>query len=175
MNNLIQEYFKNNKIDSESYSDNDKIKYSISELTEKINKNINKAKSEGMIFESKIPKSLLKNKYLKYKKKYLNLKMKYTMKGGGDISKTSRIILVKAEWCGHCQAFKEEWGKIQKELKSDTIEFITLDSDADKKMIEKYEVKGYPTILVENKDKIVEFTGKRNVNGIKKFIEDTKL
>lgn len=129
------------------------------------------------------------DKYLKYKHKYLTLKNIITQSGGstfctnsnypyqnknmvGGGSDKKRLILLKAEWCGHCQAFKEEWNKIKSELESDDLEIITFDSDKDKKMMEKYQVKGFPTILLENKNKIVEFKGMRNLEAVKKFLMD---
>jgi len=128
-------------------------------------------------------------KYLKYKHKYLSLKNKISKQSGGSCSnkyypysninmlgggnnERRRLILLKAEWCGHCQAFKGEWEKIKKELSSDNLEIITYDSEKDKKMMEKYQVKGFPTILLENKNKIVEFQGMRNIEAIKHFIKD---
>lgn len=129
------------------------------------------------------------DKYLKYKHKYLTLKNIITQSGGstfctnsnypyqninmvGGGSDKKRLILLKAEWCGHCQAFKEEWNKIKSELESDDLEIITFDSDKDKKMMEKYQVKGFPTILLENKNKIFEFKGIRNLEAVKNFLKD---
>lgn len=55
-------------------SNNNELEESITELSEKIDEKMKQAISEGMKFESQIPLELLKKKYLKYKKKYLNQK-----------------------------------------------------------------------------------------------------
>ncbi len=64
-------------------------------------------------------------KYLKYKEKYLKLKKmeeemnKKTMimTGGGNKDDKKTLALFKAEWCGHCQAFKPTWNKLKNEMK----------------------------------------------------------
>lgn len=137
-------------------------------------------------------------KYLKYKQKYLNLKnslvFKSEMSGGGLIKEKvyqarkyykinnkffnlrgggkRKLILFKAEWCGHCQAFKPVWDQVQKELKQDNLEFVTLDSEKDEKIIKKYDVRGFPTIILETGDKKIEFQGMRNLEAIQYFLQD---
>jgi thiol-disulfide isomerase/thioredoxin len=136
-------------------------------------------------------------KYLKYKQKYLNLKnslvFKSQMNGGGRITQTisvakkysrnfnmrgggntspKKLILFKAEWCNHCQAFKKTWEQVQKELKRDNLEFVTLDSEKDEKIIKKYDIKGFPTLILEIGDKKIEFQGMRNVEAIKNFLKE---
>jgi len=138
-------------------------------------------------------------KYLKYKEKYLNLKnslifksemsgrglikekvyvaknynniknkKSYNLRGGGK----RKLILFKADWCGHCQAFKPVWNQVQKELKQDNLEFVTLDSEKDEKTIKKYDIKGFPTIILETGDKKIEFQGMRNLEAIQYFLQD---
>jgi len=52
----------------------DEFEDSISELSQEIDKKMEKAISEGMVFKSQLPPDLLKKKYLKYKRKYLDLR-----------------------------------------------------------------------------------------------------
>ena len=51
-----------------------------------------------------------------------------------------------------------------------TTTFLIL-SYQDKDMIDTYNVKGFPTLLVQNKDKIIEYEGKRETKSIMKFVE----
>ena len=105
-------------------------------------------------------------KYNKYKTKYLNL---LSNQVGGKSSKD--LYLFKAEWCGHCKAFKDDWNKLQNdsELKN-KINFITMDSDKHTNEIKEWNIEGFPTLILKYGDKATEYNGPRNINAIKEFI-----
>jgi thioredoxin 1 len=110
-------------------------------------------------------------KYLKYKSKYLKLKsegIKFNMKGGGD--KDITMYLFKAEWCGHCNGFKSTWANLQKDM-GDKIKFVTYDSDKNKEDIKKYNIEGYPTLILKTQDKAIEYVGSRDIDSLKDFIK----
>lgn len=116
-----------------------------------------------------------KEKYLKYKIKYLNLKdsldninNNIKTQNGGRNNKT--LILIKADWCGHCKAFKPIWEQLPSHL--DNINFKLLDSENNKDIIQKYNIKGYPSIFLEIGDKRIEYNGKRDLESIKEFVEN---
>ena len=117
-------------------------------------------------------------KYLKYKNKYLALKKSarpqsnLNMKGGASGQSTTRpkIYLFKAEWCPHCRIFKPTWDQLQKKMKS--VEFITLDSDANAREIKKFKIEGYPTIILMNGGKAIEYVGPRDEMGVENFINE---
>ena len=75
-------------------------------------------------------------KYLKYKAKYLSLKNKKSMNGGGN--KIS-VILFKADWCGHCTKFKPIWEAVSKKYNS-TYDFIIYDADSNTEKFKEYNV-----------------------------------
>lgn len=102
-------------------------------------------------------------KYLKYKTKYLFLKNSL-QKGGGKT-----LTLIKADWCGHCKTFMKTWDELPFNIKN--INFKILDSDNNKKEIERYNIKGYPSIFLENGN-VIEFNGKRDIESLKKFVEN---
>jgi thiol-disulfide isomerase/thioredoxin len=112
-----------------------------------------------------------RKKYLKYKGKYLKLKSiekKIIMNGGGkDAGNT--INLFKAEWCGHCKAFKPTWEKLMNEL-GNKIKFITFDSETDAKMITEYKIEGFPTIIMIVNNKAIEYVGPRDEQSLRDFI-----
>ena len=114
-------------------------------------------------------------KYLKYKQKYLLLKNKLnssiSQTGGGNNGQYDKTLtLIKAEWCGHCKAFKSTWEELPSQIKN--INFKTLDSDTNKEEIEKYDITGYPSLVLENGDKKIKYEGKRDVESIKKFVAE---
>lgn len=117
-------------------------------------------------------------KYLKYKQKYLLLKNKLnntpSQTGGGNKGNLGQydktLTLIKADWCGHCKAFKPIWEELPSKIKY--INFKTLDNDINKKEIEKYKISGFPSLILEIKDKKIKYEGHRDVESIKKFVEE---
>ena len=115
-------------------------------------------------------------KYLKYKKKYTILKESMArnidfpeatnkkelrnMSGGSKNDKID-IMLFKAEWCGHCTNFKPTWSKL-KEQYSTKFNFITYDSDKDADMMKKWDVNGFPTIMMKDGDEVKPYEGSRD-------------
>ena len=116
-----------------------------------------------------------KLKYIKYKSKYLNL---LDNQLGGSLSKQSNqskpdVYLFKAEWCGHCKNFKPEWKKIMADnALSKKVNFITIDSEKNKNDIAKWQIKGFPTIILKKNDKLIEYDNHRTFEGIKNFINE---
>lgn len=92
---------------------------------------------------------------------------KRTQIGGAE---KAQVYLFKAEWCGHCKGFKSTWEKIQKDLKG-KYEFITFDSDNDKKEISQWGIKGFPTIIKKVNNNAEEYLGPRDEISVKEFIE----
>ena len=113
-------------------------------------------------------------KYLKYKTKYFNLKkINNTMiQNGGSTNKMDKtqVYLFKAEWCGHCRGFKPVWDKIKEALQN-KYEFVTVDADKDKNLIEKWKIQGFPTIIKKVGENAQEYVGERDEQSVKTFIE----
>ena len=108
-------------------------------------------------------------KYIKYKLKYLELKKNtFTKQNGGGNNKT--LVLIKADWCGHCKAFKSTWEQLPANIPN--VNFKILDSESNPDEIKKYNIKGYPTIILETGDKKIEYNGSRTVKDIKQFVEN---
>jgi thiol-disulfide isomerase/thioredoxin len=115
-------------------------------------------------------KDIYENKYLKYKNKYLKLKNQIKVQTGG--SKKLELILFKADWCNHCKKFVPIWEAMQNKYKND-LNFITIDS-TEKEQLKSWNVKGFPTIYVKNKNTAVEYEGIREEDEIIKFVEEVK-
>ena len=104
-----------------------------------------------------------KNKYIKYKNKYLILKSSadhHSIKQSGGGNKID-IMLFKAEWCGHCKLFKDTWEKL-KENYNNKFNFITYDSVKDAMKIKTMGVKGYPTIMFRDNVLVKSYDGPRD-------------
>ena len=110
-------------------------------------------------------------KYLKYKKKYLELKKQLTLEQSGGAAEKTDVMLFKANWCGHCKNFLPTWEEIQTKYKN-KYNFITYDSDSNKQEIKQWQVQGYPTIIVKKGNLASEFKGNRVESDIIEFIEN---
>lgn len=118
---------------------------------------------------SSLDKTNLKEKYIKYKNKYLQAKMN-TQTGG---SSQNELMLFKADWCGHCKTFLPTWEKISNSSNLN-VNFKTFDSEKNKKEMEQYSIQGFPTIMYKVGNKLIEYNGSRDENSIKEFISSYK-
>ena len=53
-----------------------------------------------------------------------------------------------------------------------TVDFVTYDADSDESIMEEYKVQGFPTLMLQKDDKLVEFNGDRNVDNIISFVKE---
>ena len=85
----------------------------------------------------------------------------------------SQVVLFKAEWCSHCKRFKPEWDQLNdNQTLKNKVKFVTLDSEKDKEQIEKYNIQGFPTILINKNNKITSYEGPRTAEALTRVIEE---
>jgi thiol-disulfide isomerase/thioredoxin len=113
-------------------------------------------------------------KYLKYKSKYLSLSTQMkTQKGGSGNDNKIKVILFKADWCGHCVTFKPTWDKIiENKDFAGKFEFIKYDADKQKQMFQKYKVNAFPTIKIEDDNEVREYDGERTMEEFTAFLNN---
>ena len=85
------------------------------------------------------------------------------------------VVICKAEWCGHCKTAKPEFDDLVASsplaLKDGSKAKVrVLDADADKAEVSKYNVKGYPSILIMDGGNQTEYPGPRTKAGIMDFL-----
>ncbi|GJM98644.1 hypothetical protein PR202_ga15673 [Eleusine coracana subsp. coracana] len=85
-------------------------------------------------------------------------------------SKDLWIVEFFAPWCGHCKKLAPEWKRSAKNLKGQ-VKLGHVDCDAEKSLMSKYKVEGFPTILVFGADKESPFPyqGARVASAIESF------
>ena len=87
------------------------------------------------------------------------------------------LIFFKASWCGHCKRFQPVWDEFKQELEKENIPIklaeYDVDDEATKPLLEAHNVRGFPTVLLEEngKDDVV-FTRNRTVDDLKSFCQE---
>ncbi|CAH9072766.1 unnamed protein product [Cuscuta epithymum] len=85
-------------------------------------------------------------------------------------SKELWIVEFFAPWCGHCKKLAPEWKKAANSLKG-KVKLGHVDCDAEKSLMSRFNVQGFPTILVfgTDKDQPVPYNGARTASAIESF------
>ncbi|XP_077221023.1 protein disulfide isomerase-like 2-3 [Tasmannia lanceolata] len=85
-------------------------------------------------------------------------------------SKDVWIVEFFAPWCGHCKKLAPEWKKAADNLKG-KVKLGHVDCDAEKSLMSRFNVQGFPTILVfgADKDSPFPYEGARAASAIESF------
>ena len=71
------------------------------------------------------------------------------------------LVMFYAPWCGHCKKFKPQLEKAAKVLRKENLIVAKVDATVEKKLAEKYQVKGYPTVKFFKKGAVTDYTAGR--------------
>ena len=71
------------------------------------------------------------------------------------------LVMFYAPWCGHCKKFKPELEKAAAVLRKENLIVAKVDATAEKKLAEKYKVRGYPTVKFFKKGVPMDYTAGR--------------
>ena len=93
----------------------------------------------------------------------------------GFQSENKMVVICKADWCGHCKKASPEFNKLLSvspiTLKDgNKVSVKILDADKDKSEMSKYNVKGFPTVLIVDNGVTTEYPGERTASGIIDFL-----
>ncbi|XP_010270060.1 PREDICTED: protein disulfide isomerase-like 2-3 [Nelumbo nucifera] len=85
-------------------------------------------------------------------------------------SKDLWMVEFFAPWCGHCKKLAPEWKKAANNLKG-KVKLGHVDCDAEKFLMSRFKVEGFPTILVfgADKDSPTKYEGARFASSIESF------
>ena len=71
------------------------------------------------------------------------------------------LVLFYAPWCGHCKKFHPEYEKAATTLRKENLYLAKVDATVEKKLAEKFEIQGFPTVKLFIKGHPIEYTGGR--------------
>ncbi|XP_043691074.1 protein disulfide isomerase-like 2-3 [Telopea speciosissima] len=85
-------------------------------------------------------------------------------------SKDLWIVEFFAPWCGHCKKLAPEWKKVANNLKG-KVKLGHVDCDSEKSLMSRFNVQGFPTILVfgADKDSPFPYEGARVASAIETY------
>ena len=76
-------------------------------------------------------------------------------------------------WCGHSKNFQPIWDKFVESINAnDNITAIDAkcDSNINDKLVKKYDVEGFPTVIIDQGKTFIKYSGERSVNGLRKAL-----
>ncbi len=86
----------------------------------------------------------------------------------------TKLVLFYADWCGHCKKIKPVWEETANEVNEPEVKMIKINcgegTPADQKIMKKYSIDGYPTIIkfVDGKPQL--YQGDRDPEGFKEAL-----
>lgn len=98
---------------------------------------------------------------------------------GSGTSNTAELLFFYADWCPHCKAAKPIWNDLKSEYEHKTINgyqvvFTEIDCSEEtpevEKMMNQYNIEGYPTIKLLKDGQIIEYDSKPSKETLTKFL-----
>lgn len=90
----------------------------------------------------------------------------------------NELVIVKAEWCGHCKRAMPEFERLAaaspiRLQNGSSVTVRLLDEKKDKAVVDTMGVKGFPTILYMKDGQRMEYSGERTFDGVMGFLESS--
>ena len=87
----------------------------------------------------------------------------------------THLVMFYAPWCGHCKSLYPTWFEVGTKLQKYSITVARIDATLYRSAAERYNVRGFPTIRLISKDRVVDFVGDRTAVSLNIIIELTKI
>jgi thiol-disulfide isomerase/thioredoxin len=98
---------------------------------------------------------------------------------GSSDGKSAELLFFYADWCPHCKAAKPIWNDLKSEYQNKTINgyqviFTEVDCSTETaevdKMMNQYNVEGYPTIKLLKDGQVIEYDAKPSKETLTQFL-----
>jgi protein disulfide-isomerase-like protein len=87
-----------------------------------------------------------------------------------QVKEGKKVVLFYADWCGHCKKLKPVWEKAAEKVNKEEKRMIMVNCGDDKKgdsdIMSKYNIKGYPTIMIFEDGEHKEYNGERTLDDL---------
>lgn len=86
------------------------------------------------------------------------------------LNKDKQLVLFYANWCGHCKKMKPDWDTASQEVGNEKMIKVDVGEGTpeQKKVMKKYDIQGFPTILVFENG---EYVAKHEERSKKSFLD----
>lgn len=85
------------------------------------------------------------------------------------------LVLFSADWCGPCKIIKPSLEKLENEL-TESLKIVKADVGEAEESAKKFNIRNIPTcVLIEGDKEIARFSGVKNDEQIKKFLEEHQV
>ncbi len=91
----------------------------------------------------------------------------------------ANLYFFYTNWCGFSQKAMPEWTKLEGLLKNESyfgkthVNAVAVDCEADRAMCTLYGIDGYPTVILETKSGLTDFTKKPTTAGLLAFLRQS--
>ena len=87
------------------------------------------------------------------------------------------FVLFYADWCPHCQAVKPDWETLEKEMNGQSVNGVKVNIEKvhcpdDEANCKANQVESYPTIMLFTNGQQDEYSGGRNLEGFKSYLNE---
>lgn len=93
-----------------------------------------------------------------------------------QVGSGTKLVMFYADWCGHCKKLKPVWDEAAADVNKDEKKMIKVNcgegTEDDEKLMKKYNVQGYPTIIKFINGKPSEYQGDRDADSFKDMFKN---